>query len=72
MSADILRFRDYHSDHVADDEIGLETAVDAAIRDLREILLCWGTEAARQRAEECELMLRRVLSESVVGTPGLR
>jgi hypothetical protein len=72
MSADILRFRDYHFDRVADDEIGLETAVDAAIRDLHEILLCWGTEAARQRAEECELMLRRVLSESVVGTPGLR
>jgi hypothetical protein len=72
MSADILRFRDYHTDRVADDEIGLETAVDAAIRDLHEILLCWGTQAARQRAEECELMLRRVLFESVVGTPGLR
>ena len=72
MSAEILRFRDYRSEGVADDEIGLETAVDAAIRDLREILLCWGIETARQRAEECELMLRRVFSEAVVGTLGLR
>ncbi len=72
MSAEILRFRDYRSEGAADDEIGLETAVDAAIRDLREILLCWGTETARQRAEECELMLRRVFSEAVVGTLGLR
>jgi hypothetical protein len=72
MSAEILRFRDYYFDRVADDEIGLETAVDAAIRDLREILLGWGTDAARQRAEECELMLRRVFSESVVGPSGLR
>jgi hypothetical protein len=72
MSAEIVSFRDYHFDSVADDEIGLETAVDAAIRDLREILLCWGTETARQRAEECELMLRRVFSETIVGTSGLR
>jgi hypothetical protein len=72
MSAEIVSFRDYHFHSVADDEIGLETAVDAAIRDLREILLCWGTETARQRAEECELMLRRVFSEAIVGTPGPR
>jgi len=72
MSAEILSFRDYHFDPFVDDEIGLETAVDVAIRDLREILLCWGTEVARQRAEECELMLRRVFSESVIGTSGLR
>jgi hypothetical protein len=72
MSAEILTFRDYHWDRVADDEIGLETAVDAAIRDLREILSGWGTEPARQRAEECELMLRRVFSEAVAAPSGLR
>jgi hypothetical protein len=72
MSAEILRFSDYHFDNPADDEIGLETAVDAAIRDLREILLCWGTETARRRAQECELMLRRVFSQSVAGGSGLR
>jgi hypothetical protein len=57
---------DYRIDDGADDEIDLVTAVDVAVRDLREILVCWGSEAARQRAEECELMLRRAFSEFVV------
>jgi len=67
VSADILKFSDYRIDTCADGEIDLVTAVDVAIRDLREILSCWGSELARQRAEECELMLRRTFSESVVG-----
>jgi hypothetical protein len=49
-------------DDGADSEIDLVTAVDVAIRDLREILLCWGSELARQRAEECESTLRRAYS----------
>ena len=57
---------DYRIDDGADDEIDLATAVDAAIRDLHEILLCWGSDVARQRAEECELMLRRAFSGLVV------
>ena len=59
MSAEIFRFSDYRNDDGADDEIDLVTAVDVAIRDLREILLCWGTDVARQRIEECEMTLRR-------------
>jgi hypothetical protein len=59
VSADIIKLSDYLIDDAADCEIDLVTAVDAAIRDLREILLGWGSEVARQRAEECELMLRR-------------
>ena len=59
MSAEILRLSDYRMDDGAGGEIDLATAVDVAIRDLREILLCWGSEIARQRAEECESMLRR-------------
>jgi hypothetical protein len=39
-----------------DGEIDLATAVDVAIRDLREIMTCWGSEIARQCAEECELV----------------
>ena len=58
---------DYRIDDVADSEIDLVTAVDVAIRDLREILLCWGSEVARQRAEECELMLHRAFAGLVVG-----
>jgi hypothetical protein len=49
-------------DDGADSEIDLATAVDVAIRDLREILSCWGSEMARQRAEECEWTLRRAYS----------
>ena len=50
MSAEILKFSDYRIDDVADDEIDLVTAVDVAIRDLREILFCWGHGNARKSA----------------------
>jgi hypothetical protein len=66
VSAEILRLSDYRIDDVAGCEIDLATAVDVAIRDLHEILLCWGSGLARQRAEECELMLRRAFSRTVV------
>jgi hypothetical protein len=62
VSAEILKLSDYRMDDGADSDIDLATAVDVAIRDLREILLCWGSETARQRAEECELTLRRAYS----------
>jgi hypothetical protein len=67
VSAEILRFSDYRIGDGADNDIDLVTAVDVAIRDLREILLCWGSETARQRAEECQLTLRRAFSGFVVG-----
>lgn len=72
MSAEILRLSDYRIDDGADDEIDLVTAVDVAIRDLREILLCWGSDIARERAQECELLLRRAFSRFVAGQSELR
>jgi hypothetical protein len=72
VSAEILKLSDYRGDDGADGEIDLVTAVDAAIRDLREILLCWGSEIAQERAQECELMLRRAYSGCVIGRPGSR
>jgi len=69
VSAEILKLSDYRFEDPADDGIDLATAVDVAIRDLREILSCWGSEAARQRAQECELMLRRAFSGPAVGQP---
>jgi hypothetical protein len=65
VSAEILKLSDYRSDEMADSEIDLATAVDAAIRDLQEILCNWGSERARQRAQECEMMLRRAYYEQV-------
>ena len=72
MSAEILKFSDYRVDDGADVEVDLVTAVDVAIRDLREILLCWGSESAQERAQECELMLRRAYSGCVLGPPRSR
>ena len=69
MSAEILKLSDYRVDDGADAEVDLATAVDVAIRDLREILLCWGSEIAQQRARECELTLRRAYSGFVFGPP---
>jgi len=67
VSAEILFLSDYRIGDGTDGEVGLVTAVDVAIRDLREILECWGSEVARQRAEECEATLCRAFSEFVVG-----
>ena len=67
MSAEILKLSDYRIDDIADSQIDLATAVDAAIRDLREILACWGSDTARLRAEECESTLRRAYSGFVTG-----
>jgi hypothetical protein len=72
VSAKILKLSDYRIDDDAVDEIDLATAVDVAIRDLREIQLCWGSEIARQRVGECELMLDRAFSRFVAGRPESR
>jgi hypothetical protein len=52
----------------SDDEapdIDLLTAVDVAIRDLREIAEHLGEEASRRQAEECRRMLERALAAAV-------
>ena len=72
MSAEILRLSDYRRNDAGDGEIDLATAVDVAIRDLREILSCWGSETARQRAEECERTLQRAFSGRGAGRPEAR
>ena len=55
MTAQIISLADFRDS--ADVECDLVTAVDVAIRDIREILAHWGTDQARMRAEECERML---------------
>jgi hypothetical protein len=70
VSAEVIRLSDYRAGEAA--EIDLVTAVDAAIRDLREILSCWGTATARQRAEECETMLQLAFAASALRHSGNR
>jgi len=43
-----------------DAEIDLYTAVDVAIRDLRDIIQRWGEPVGLDQAEACKEMLERV------------
>jgi hypothetical protein len=66
VSAEIIRLDDFRVQPASDDiDCDMVTAVDVAIRDLREILQFWGSEGARVRAQECERMLARVLKNTV-------
>jgi hypothetical protein len=61
--AEIIQFpRQFIGDEEV--EIDLLTAVDAAIRDLRDIAARWGEEAARLQAEECRQMLERAFTNA--------
>jgi hypothetical protein len=59
VTADIVNLDDYRIAQAADADIDLVTAVDVAVRDLREVLSAWGTAEARQRLQQCEVMLTR-------------
>ena len=67
--ADIVQFRSRAvlAEDALEDflEVDLVTAVDAAIRDLRDILDSWGAEASRKQAEECRRMLERALEAAI-------
>jgi hypothetical protein len=67
--ADVIPFPGRRREAVADDddnpEIDLMTAVDVAIRDLRDIALRIGEEASRQQAEACRLMLEKAFNAAL-------
>jgi hypothetical protein len=46
-------------------EIDLVTAVDAAIRDLRDIVAAWGADSSLKQAEECRKMLEEALASAI-------
>jgi hypothetical protein len=46
-------------------EIDLVTAVDAAIRDLRDIVAAWGAASSLKQAEECRKMLEEALASAI-------
>ena len=62
--AEIIAFRARTAD-VDDIDIDLLTAVDAAIRDLRDISADSVEESVRQRADECRAMLERAFHANV-------
>jgi hypothetical protein len=64
LSAKIIRLSDRLVASETELTIDLRTAVDVAIRDLREIQSLWGTDVARERLAECHDMLQKVLAAS--------
>jgi hypothetical protein len=64
LSAEIIRLSDRKAARETALAIDLRTAIDVAIRDLREIHGCWGTDLARERLLECHDMLQEVLAAS--------
>ncbi len=63
---DIILFRRRQEQVEHDDDgIDLVTAVDAAIRDLREISARWEEEASRRQAVDCLKMLERAFATAV-------
>ena len=48
-------------------DVDLITAVDVAIRDLRDVLRSRGEEPARQQAEECRELLERAYTAATFG-----
>jgi hypothetical protein len=68
--ADIVQFRPRASvavRHESCDELDIDlvTAVDTAIRDLRDIVAAWGAESSRLQAEECRKMLEEALASAL-------
>jgi len=63
--AKIIQFPAQSSALEDEPEVDLLTAVDAAIRDLRDIADRWGEEAARLQADECRRMLEKAFSAAV-------
>ena len=64
--AEIIPFRRKSQEKEEDDTaIDLLTAVEVAIRDLRDIAEQWGEESSRTLAEECRLMLERAFAAAV-------
>jgi len=66
VSAEIIQLSQYRSSDQPDlRNIDIYTAVDVAIRDLREVLTFQDAQAIHSRVAECEDMLRRALLEAL-------
>jgi hypothetical protein len=64
--AEIIPFR--RKSRASEEEetaVDLLTAVEVAIRDLRDIAEQWGEESSRDLAEECRRMLERAFAAAI-------
>jgi len=64
VTAQIISLAEFRDS--ADAECDLVTAVDVAIRDIREILANWGTDEPRMRTVECERLLSRAFRNGTI------
>ena len=64
MSAEIISLCEKRASVSDVPVVDLRTAVDVAIRDLREIQTLLGTQAAPRRLSECEQLLRAALAHA--------
>jgi hypothetical protein len=62
--AEVIPFPSRFANEADDSDIDLLTAIDAAIRDLRDIAERWDP-SSRLQAEECRLMLERAYAAAV-------
>jgi hypothetical protein len=65
--AEIIPFPLLRSLEIDDDDMDVDllTAVDVAIRDLRDIARALGEDAVREQAEACRRMLERAFDAAV-------
>jgi hypothetical protein len=65
--ADIIPFPIVRSIDIESDDLDLDlmTAVDVAIRDLRDIARALGEDGVREQAEACRRMLERAFDAAV-------
>ncbi len=63
--AEIIKFRSKADIAEENGELDLITAIDVAIRDLRDISERWGDESVRIQADECRRMLERAYAAAV-------
>ena len=64
MSAEIISLCERRKSAESSTDIDLHTAVDVAIRDLREIQDNWGSALALERLIECRELLDAVFTAS--------
>lgn len=67
--SEVIPFRSRNERPHHEIEIDLMTAVDAAIRDLRDIMQHWGEERSRIQADECCRMLERAFRTAYATDP---